>query len=203
MPKLLTQNSKLKKTSKVVGAKVMNFGIPAFEDPDTGKRTCPFAGACAKFCYAQKGAYAWSNVKPAFAWRYQQTKLDSFVDDMVEAIKKNKVEYLRVHDSGDYYSPEYINKWMKIAEKLPNVRFYSYTKSIPLFIVKDLPENYDIIFSEGSTVDHMIDPERHRHARIFQSYEELHQAGYADAMSSDLMATKWFNETNKVGLVIH
>lgn len=28
-------------------------------------------------------------------------------------------------------------------------------------------------------------------------------AGYADAMSNDLMATKWFNDTNKVGLVFH
>jgi len=28
-------------------------------------------------------------------------------------------------------------------------------------------------------------------------------AGYTDASSNDLMATKWFNKTNKVGLVFH
>ena len=55
---LLTQNSKLKKTSKAVGLKVMNFGIPALVDPESGRRTCPFAGSCAKYCYAQKGAYS-------------------------------------------------------------------------------------------------------------------------------------------------
>ena len=54
---LLTQNSKLKKTSKEFGKRVFNFGIPAFADPETGKRTCPFAGSCAKICYARKGAY--------------------------------------------------------------------------------------------------------------------------------------------------
>ena len=30
---LLTQNSKLKKTSKEFGVRVFNFGIPAFSDP--------------------------------------------------------------------------------------------------------------------------------------------------------------------------
>ncbi len=203
MAQLLTQNSKLKKTSKAIGARVFNFGIPAFTDPETGKRTCPFAGSCAKFCYAQKGAYSWSNVKPAFAERYRRTKTDQFVSDMNAEIAKKRADYVRVHDSGDYYGPEYIEKWVEIAQSNPDVRFYSYTKSIPLFKGRELPENFDIIFSEGSTVDDMIDTETDRHARIFKTDQERIDAGYADAMSNDLMATKWFNDTNKVGLVFH
>ncbi len=104
MTQLITQNGKLKKTSKAIGLKVMNFGIPALVDPSSGRRTCPFAGACAKFCYAQKGAYSWSNVKPAFKYRYEATKQDDFVDRMVDTIKRKKAQMLRVHDSGDYYS---------------------------------------------------------------------------------------------------
>ena len=84
MPHLITQNAKLKKTSKLIRLRVFNFGIPAFEDTN-GKRTCPFAGSCAKFCYAQKGAYSWSNVKPAFQFRYVATKSNDFVDDMIAA----------------------------------------------------------------------------------------------------------------------
>ena len=202
MPHLITQNSKLKKTSKLIGLRVFNFGIPAFEDAN-GKRTCPFAGACAKFCYAQKGAYVWSNVSPAFQFRYLATKSKDFIDDMVAEIKKKKVDILRVHDSGDYYSKEYLAKWMEIARRLPDVRFYSYTKSIPLFIGVDIPDNYDIIFSEGGTRDDMIDYATDRHARIFDSYEDLDNAGYVNAMESDLNATKWYNQTNKVGLVMH
>jgi hypothetical protein len=202
MPQLITQNGKLKKTSKLTGLRVYNFGIPAFQDED-GKRTCPFAGACAKFCYAQKGAYSWSNVKPAFQFRYLATKCDSFVDKMTAELVKKRVDILRVHDSGDYYSKAYIGKWMEIAKRLPNVRFYSYTKSIPLFLDLEIPDNYDIIFSEGGTRDDMIDYAQDRHARIFDTYEELKSAGYVDAMKSDLMATKWFNDSNKVGLVMH
>ena len=93
MPHLITQNAKLKKTSKLIGLRVFNFGIPAFEDAN-GKRTCPFAGSCAKFCYAQKGAYSWSNVKPAFQFRYLATKSNDFVDDMIAEIKKKKVDSL-------------------------------------------------------------------------------------------------------------
>jgi hypothetical protein len=202
MPHLITQNTKLKKTSRITGLRVFNFGIPAFEDAD-GKRTCPFAGSCAKFCYAQKGAYIWSNVKPAFQFRYLATKSDDFVENMVAELTKKRVDILRVHDSGDYYSKAYIGKWMEIAKRLPNVRFYSYTKSIPLFLDLDIPDNYDIIFSEGGTRDDLIDYNTHRHARIFDDYKTMNQAGYVDAMKSDLMATKWFNDSNKVGLVMH
>ena len=114
MPHLITQNTKLKRTSDIIGQRVYNFGIPAFEDAD-GKRTCPFAGECAKFCYAQKGAYVWSNVAPAFQYRYLATKCDTFVDKMVAELSKKRVDILRVHDSGDYYSMKYIKKWIAIA----------------------------------------------------------------------------------------
>ena len=62
-----------------------------------------------------QGAYSWSNAKPAFQFRYLATKSNDFVDDMIAEIKKKKVDILRVHDSGDYYSREYIDKWMEIA----------------------------------------------------------------------------------------
>ena len=55
---LLTQNSKIKKTSKKLEVRLFNFGIPAYKSA-SGKITCPFAGDCVKFCYAKKGAYIW------------------------------------------------------------------------------------------------------------------------------------------------
>ena len=199
---LITQNSKLKSTSKEMGLRVFNFGIPAYKSA-TGKLTCPFADKCVKYCYAQKGAYTWGNVKPAFERRYEISKQDDFVEIMIEEIVKKKVDYLRVHDSGDYYSNEYIYKWFAIANALPNVRFYSYTKSIPLFLDKKIPENLDIIFSEGSKKDELIDVSIHRHSRIFSDKSELEHAGYVDASKNDLMATKWFNTNNRIGLIFH
>lgn len=199
---LLTQNSKLKKTSKKLGLRVFNFGIPAYKSA-SGKLTCPMADSCVKFCYAKKGAYIWSNVKPAFEKRYQLSKTDMFVDAMNAEIRKKKPDYVRVHDSGDYYSRAYLKKWIDIANSNPNVRFYSYTNMIDMMLKTSLPDNYDIIFSDSGKQKHLIDERKHRHTKIFKSNDDLNSAGYTDASSIDLHATRWFNNTIKVGLVFH
>jgi len=199
---LLTQNSKLKKTSKALNLRVFNFGIPAYKSA-SGKLTCPMADECVKFCYAKKGAYVWSNVQPAFEKRYQVSKTLEFIDAMNTEIEKKRPDYVRVHDSGDYYSRSYLAKWITIAKANPNVRFYSYTNMVDMMHKADLPENYDIIFSDSGKQKHMINKEVDRHTKIFDSKERLKDAGYVDASDTDLYATKWFNQTNKVGLVFH
>jgi hypothetical protein len=202
MGNLLTQNTKLKKTSKALGLRVFNFGIPAYKSI-TGKITCPFADECIKFCYARKGAYIWSNVKPAFERRFELTRSSDFIVEMNKEILKKKPDYVRVHDSGDYYSKEYLNKWIEIAIHNPNVRFYSYTNSVEMLKSAVLPDNYDIIYSMSGKQRHMVDIEVDRHARIFTNRTELLKFGYKDTSEIDLYATKWFNETNRVGLIIH
>ena len=199
---LLTQNSKLKKTSKQLGVRVFNFGIPAYKSA-SGRVICAMADKCVDWCYAKKGAYIWSNVKPAFERRYELSKTDAFVDKMYDEIVKKKPDYVRVHDSGDYYSKKYLNKWIDIANLFPEVKFYSYTNMVQMFLDTELPENFDIIFSDSGKQKHLINPLKHRHTKIFAIHADLEQAGYTDASSIDLMATKWFNKTNKVGLVFH
>ena len=108
-----------------------------------------------------------------------------------------------MHDSGDFYSPKYVNKWVQIAEALPMVKFYAYTKSHDFFRGIEIPSNVDIIFSEGSKLDARLNKETERHASIFQSLEELQQAGYQDASKIDLLATKFYSSNHKIGLIYH
>jgi len=199
---LLTQNSKLKKTSKALNLRVFNFGIPAYKSA-SGKLTCPMADECVKFCYAKKGAYIWSNVQPAFEKRYQLSKTLEFIDAMNAEIKKKRPDYVRVHDSGDYYSRSYLAKWVTIAKANPDIKFYSYTNMVDMMHKAELPNNYDIIFSDSGKQKHLIDKSVDRHTQIFDTKDNLHEAGYIDASDTDLYATKWFNDTNKVGLVFH
>ena len=199
---LLTQNSKLKKTSKALSLRVFNFGIHAYKSA-SGKLTCPMADECVKFCYAKKGAYVWSNVQPAFEKRYQLSKTLEFIDAMNAEIKKKRPDYVRVHDSGYYYSRSYLAKWITIAKDNPEVRFYSYTNMVDMMHKAELPNNYDIIFSYSGKQKHLIDKSVDRHTQIFDTKDNLHEAGYVDASDTDLYATKWFNDTNKVGLVFH
>ena len=199
---LITQNAKLKKTSKQMGVRVFNFGIPAYKTK-SGKVTCPFAGGCVKFCYAQKGAYIWSNVVNAYEKRYLISKQHDFAEIMTEEIIKKKAEYVRVHDSGDFYSRDYTKKWIKIAKMNPDVKFYAYTNSVEMIKNLKFPDNWDIIFSDSGKQSHLIDKDKDRHTKIFHSHKELISMKYTDCSENDLYATKWFNKDNKIGLIKH
>ena len=200
---LLTQNAKMKKTSIKNNTKIYNFSIPAYKTK-TGKVVCPFAGGCQKYCYAQKGNYTrFPIVQELMEQKYKITKQENFIPLMNKEIRKKKAKYIRIHDSGDFYSIEYLNKWIQIANTNKEVIFYAYTKSIPFFkgakqgkpIVK-VPKNLKIIFSEGSKRDILINNNTDRHARIFKSKELLAAAGYVDASDNDLKA---ITENKKVG----
>ena len=198
---LLTQNSKMKKTSKENKSKILNFSIPAFKTK-SGKTTCPFAGGCQKYCYAQKGNYTrFPIVQELMEQKYLLSKQENFTTLMNEEIKKKKPTHVRIHDSGDFYSPEYLNKWVTIAKQNKDVIFYAYTKSIKFFTEGlTVPTNLKIIFSEGSKIDNLIDVKKHRHARIFKDVSTLLSAGYIDASTNDLQA---ITDNKKVGLVYH
>ena len=198
---LLTQNAKIKKTSKENNAKIFNFSIPAYKTKD-GKVTCPFADSCVKYCYAQKGNYTrFPVVQELMEEKYKISKTNTFIPLMNEEIKKKKATHVRIHDSGDFYSPTYLQKWLDIATQNKDVIFYAYTKSIKFFVDGlKLPKNLKIIFSEGSKTDNLIDVNKHRHARIFKSKELLKAAGYIDASSNDLKA---ITSNKRVGLVYH
>lgn len=202
-----TGNGKLQKTAKEFGVKIFNFSIPAGNDKFTGKITCPFAGSCLKICYAKKGMYRFGNVERALSKRYEATKDSNFVERIsneLSKVKKDKQIYIRVHDSGDFYSPAYFAKWLEIARLNPSVRFYAYTKSHSFIRGNfELPENFDLIYSLGSTKDELINQDTERHSKIFQSSEEMENAGYTDSSYLDIVATKWITENKKIGLLIH
>ena len=205
--KLLTQNSKLKKTSIENNMRVLNFSLPAYKTI-TGKTVCPFAKECVKYCYAQKGNYRYPSVIKGLNNRYELSKTADFVPKMNATIILERPTHVRIHDSGDFYSIDYLNKWISIANDNKEVIFYAYTKSIKffkmdLFPKTDtllLPKNLKIIFSEGSKTDNLINVAKDRHARIFKSKELLAAAGYIDASNNDLKA---ITSNKKVGLVYH
>lgn len=161
-----------------------SFGIRA------GK-TCPYKGPCQFECFAMVGNYIYPAVINKQEERLKESKKKSFVKTISEEIKILNVGAVRVHDSGDYYSREYLNKWIEIAKLNPDVLFYSYTKSIPFF-KKDyntwsitLPKNFIVTFSYGGTHDDLINPKKDKHALVFESIEALLAYKYSDTSSYD------------------
>ena len=91
----------------------------------------------------------------------------------------------------------------RIMDKYHNVKFYSYTNSIPLFRDEQLPDNFDTIYSDGGKLAHTIDKQTERHSVVFDNANDLNEQGYTDASKYDLHATKWFTKNNKIGLIFH
>jgi len=197
----LSQNSKMK---KMTGVKTFNWGIPAFIS-DTGMRTCPNAGICAKGCYAKQGTYVWSNVAQAFEKRLALSLTSDFVPTINAELKRRKVDRLRIHDSGDFYSLEYLNKWLEIIHDNPSIQFYAYTKMVDMFknvkeTIDKLYPKFTIIYSFGGKQDNMINTTIDRHSQVFENIDDLIAAGYIDASKDDANA---ISTNHKVGLIYH
>jgi hypothetical protein len=41
---------------------------------------------------------------------------------------------VRLHVSGDFFSDNYFLAWMDVAEVRPEILFYTYTKSLPIWL---------------------------------------------------------------------
>lgn len=66
---------------------------------------------------------------------FEESKKSTFINKIIAEINSEKKILLavRVHESGEFYSQEYINKWVTIAKQLPNIRFYAFTKRLKDF----------------------------------------------------------------------
>lgn len=200
--KLLTQNSELRPDG------IYNFSLPAFGVRLNDGRTmnvCPNAGVCASYCYARNGTYNFSNVKAAHIRNLELTldHPETFVQEMIEECSKPKMKgkYVRVHDSGDFYSIDYLMSWIQIFKACPDVVFYAYTKEVSLFkrvIEPDCPSNFKYLYSLGGREDHLINKETDRHAEVFPNDAAILDAGYENQDASDLLAITLL--TNKIGI---
>ena len=102
--------------------------------------------------------------------------------DETGAPVKRSWNTFRIHDSGDFDSPEEANRWRNIVAKNPDITFYAYTKSYSQPKIwetlkgmhKEFP-NFKIIQSVGGRQDEKIDPNM-PHAVIFENDDQLRRA---------------------------
>ena len=180
--KLLKQNEKMEHSN---GEKEQyyNIGLAALRGIAVDERgkpvpiivnTCPGAGDCQIKCFARKG----SAVQFEPGWLSAGRVLTYLINDpegfksqiMAEiANRRNRLAkhgikvVIRWHDSGDFFSPAYINFAFSIAKEFPDVDFYAYTKMAAAALAVK-PKNFIINWSEGATSAqkkqiNMVDPE--------------------------------------------
>lgn len=103
--------------------KIWNWSIPAI-------KTCPGrTRLCESACYACSGAYRFRSTQDAHARNYRLSLSESFVHGVICELLEKRADIVRIHASGDFYSREYVEKWVEIVRKLPLVTFYGYTRS--------------------------------------------------------------------------
>lgn len=202
------RNEKMNKTAKAWTrrfgreARFRSFNIPRLSS-ETGKKTCPYAGACADICYAGQGRMNFAAARAARERNLAHiTSLSQgeLTDKLIEDIASMpSVTHIRIHDSGDFFSKRYYRSWVNVANECDEVIFYAYTKSIPFIDWDSHPKNFRLVQSMGGKRDKDIDP-NHPHSRIFATEAERKRAGYCDGNISDLPAVLG---QKKIGLVYH
>lgn len=142
-------NKKLKDTDAV---KFLIFSLPAI-------KTCPYAtNACKKACYALKAERCYPSARDSRAKHFEQSKKDNFVEAVIDSLNAYmaRAKYanaekivVRIHESGDFYSREYMAKWLAVAKHFEGSKlvFMAYTKSVRYIPGLEIPDNFTFRYS--------------------------------------------------------
>jgi len=169
-----------------------NFNLPA-------GFTCPFASKCLSkadpitgkikdgpnidFRCSAAGEEARHTAVRALRWS-NFTALEAIGVNNVVGIKEaiinavnNSVprmhKLFRIHASGDFFNPSYFKAWIEVAKSIPEITFYTYTKSIPWLIQNlPLPSNFIVTVSRGGKEDDLIDKHGLKFSVVVFSEEE-------------------------------
>jgi len=72
----------------------------------------------------------------------EASKQADFVERIVREILKTKAEVFRLHVVGDFYSVEYVERWLEIADRLPDVKFFGSTRSWRVIGLRDTVKRF-------------------------------------------------------------
>jgi len=168
-PKSLLKKNEKMKHSDGEQEQFFNIGFAALVgialDENTNElivvNTCPGAGSCKVDCFAMKGG----KVQFAGPWlsdgrilTYLLNHPDEFFEQLKSEISKEEAKgkkggysvSIRWHDAGDFFSPEYMDMAFDLANSLPDVKFYAYTK-VAKAAMATKPSNFIINWSEGAS----------------------------------------------------
>lgn len=177
---------------------VYNWTLPAWAGrlPDGRTyNTCPSAGICRQVCYARHGTYLWPAVRAKHHANLQFVldDPDGWEQAMLAELAAPKFtgRWIRLHDSGDFFSDDYTVRWLRIMRQQPEVNFYAYTKEVARFrrlVEPEPPENFLWAYSYGGTQDALLDPSGDRIADVFPDEESIAAAGWSSQEAFDLLA---------------
>jgi hypothetical protein len=126
---------------KLSGNKFYIFNLPA-------EKTCPGSTEfCRNKCYAKKAEKIYPSVLPCRMNNLNESKEKDFSSKVINFLNKNKKrEFFRIHEAGDFYDQNYLNKWIEITNNFPEIKFLAFTKSFNLDF-SNVPKNLQLVMS--------------------------------------------------------
>ncbi|RMD96538.1 MAG: hypothetical protein D6812_16930 [Deltaproteobacteria bacterium] len=195
------RNQKIKKLEAEIGGKILTFSLPA-------GRTCPGARDCRAWFDGRTLRHGRDSIFDCYAARMEQrlptTIWKKRVQNMtmiralrtprkiaaglIEGIQRtggDGTKGVRVHVSGDFFNATYLRAWIMVARVMPSIRFYGYTKSLPILkkVLEDtgLPTNLRLTLSAGGRYDELIPELKEKYglgvAYVVMSEEEANAKG--------------------------
>jgi hypothetical protein len=186
--------------AKLLDPAIWTFSLPA-------GHSCPFADECLtkadrrdgwirdgpnrRFrCYAASMEARHPTVRRSRWHNFEQLRACRSREEMARLILDSLSPFcrvLRVHDSGDFFSPDYLGAWLDVARERPDTLFYWYSKSLGHWVAH-LDEvgdghspgtvpNVVPTASWGGREDRLIAEHNLRSARVVFSLDEAHSLG--------------------------
>ena len=134
--------------------------IPSFSLPSGASCSPSACKTCyCEGCYARKLERLRPSVRNAYAENFSLAQrnlpsLESYLAWYFDA--PNAPRMFRIHVSGDFFSREYLDMWLRVIRSHPGTRFLAFTKRYDLFAAIErevLPENFRLVLSAWPGVE--------------------------------------------------
>jgi hypothetical protein len=131
--------------------KIEAFSLPPVESCLNSSTCASFAGKDGKQykCYAIRPYTQYKQTKAAWDRNLElaRNNLPELEKQLVKYFKRYNGLLFRLHVSGDFVSKEYLDMWIRVIRRYPNIKFLSYTKVYGFFKGLDLPKNFSVLLS--------------------------------------------------------
>lgn len=99
----------------------------------------------------------WDLIRQTMYQGGDQSLLIADLIDMSLAFQP-ELDFLRIHEAGDFFIESYMKAWMIVAQRRPSQTFYCYTKSLGMWynLREIIPPNFYMTASYGGTLDYLI-----------------------------------------------
>ena len=134
--------------------------IPSFSLPSGASCSLSACKTCfCEGCYARKLEHLRPSVRNAYAENFSLAQNDLFALESYLAWwfgSPNDPRMFRIHVSGDFFSREYLDMWLRVIRSHPGTKLLAFTKRYDLFAAigrETLPENFHPVLSAWPGVE--------------------------------------------------